>query len=199
MDGSGQFLSSHRWARELDLIRRGRHVALYLRHHHRRDIWAVVPTRHSRRRLQRGMGLGYGMFWWFLGPLTLLPLLQDAPINWSYAHGAELFGSFIGHIVYGIIVGLLYAALDRLWVRCFIESDTLKRAPEGAGARTLRSLSWGAIASLIGGMLFSLIMASTGALSRIAGIVDSSSPALGFVIHLLISLPLGISYGVLFH
>lgn len=146
-----------------------------------------------------GWGLGYGMFWWFLGPLTLLPLLQGAPINWSYAHGAELFGSFIGHIVYGIIVGLLYAALDRLWVRFFIESDPLKRAPEGAGARTLRSLSWGAIASLIGGALFSLIMASTGALSRIAGIVDSSSPALGFVIHLFISLPLGISYGALFH
>jgi len=145
-----------------------------------------------------GWGLGYGVFWWFLGPLTMLPLFQGAPIDWSYAHGAELFGSLIGHIVYGVIVGVLYAAVDRLWVGFFIESDPLNRQPEGTGARTLRSLGWGLVASLIGGVLFSVIMAATGALSRIASLVGSSSPVLGFVIHLCISLPIGVSYGILF-
>jgi len=89
-----------------------------------------------------GWGLGYGLLWWFLGPLTLLPLLQGVSINWSYAHGAELFGSLVGHIVYGVIVGVLYATFDRLWVGFFIESDPLNRRPEGNGARTLRSLVW---------------------------------------------------------
>jgi uncharacterized membrane protein YagU involved in acid resistance len=145
-----------------------------------------------------GWGLGYGLLWWFLGPLTLLPLLQGAPIDWSYTHGAELFGSLIGHIVYGVIVGVLYAVVDRLWVGFFIESDPLNRQPEGAGARTLRSLGWSIIASLIGGVLFSLIMAATGALSRLAGLVGSSSPVVGFLIHLCISLPIGVSYGLLF-
>src|SRR5262249_22948808 len=145
-----------------------------------------------------GWGLGYGLLWWFLGPLTLLSLLQGTPINWSYAHGAELFGSLIGHIVYGVIVGLLYAAVDRLWVGFFIESDPIKRHPEGAGARTLRSLGWGLIASPIGGVLFSLVIASTGTLSRIASLVGSSSPILGFVIHLCISIPIGVTYALLF-
>jgi uncharacterized membrane protein YagU involved in acid resistance len=145
-----------------------------------------------------GWGFGYGLLWWFLGPLTLLPLLQGVGIDWSYVRGAELFGSLIGHIVYGVVVGLLYAVCDRLWVGFFIESDPLHRQPEGAGARTLRSLGWGVMASLAGGMIFSLAMASTGALARIAGLVDSTSPALGFVIHLFISIPIGISYGVLF-
>jgi len=145
-----------------------------------------------------GWGLGYGLLWWFLGPLTLLPLLQGVPINWSYAHGAELFGSLIGHIVYGVIVGVLYATFDRLWVGFFIESDPLNRQPEGAGARTLRSLGWGVIASLVGGVIFSLVMASTGALSRITSLVDSSSPVLGFVIHLCLSIPIGVSYAILF-
>lgn len=145
-----------------------------------------------------GWGLGYGLFWWFLGPLTLLPLFQGVPIDWSYAHGAALFGSLIGHIVYGVIVGVLYVAVDRLWVGFFIESDPVNRQPEGAGARTLRSLGWGMIASVVGGVLFSVIMAATGALSRIASLVDSTSPVLGFVLHLCISLPIGISYGVLF-
>jgi len=47
-------------------------------------------------------------------------------------------------------------------------------------------------------VLFSVIMAATGALSRIAGLANSSSPVLGFIIHLCISLPIGISYGILF-
>jgi uncharacterized membrane protein YagU involved in acid resistance len=145
-----------------------------------------------------GWGLGYGMLWWFLGPLTLLSFFQGVPLDWSYVHGANLFGSLIGHIVYGIFVGLVYAILDRLWVGFFIESDPLHRAPASAGAQTLRSLGWGLIASLIGGLAFSLIMASTGALSRIAAIAGSSSPLLGFIIYLTISVPIGVSYGVLF-
>ncbi len=145
-----------------------------------------------------GWGLGYGVFWWFLGPLTVLPLFQGVPIDWSYAHGAALFGSLIGHIVYGVIVGVLYAAVDRLWVGFFIESDPLNRQPEGSGVRTLRSLGWGLIASVIGGVAFSGIMAATGALASIAGLMGSSSPVLGFAIHLCISLPIGMSYGILF-
>jgi hypothetical protein len=145
-----------------------------------------------------GWGLGYGLLWWFLGPLTIRPIWQGVPLNWSYTHGTELFGSLIGHIVYGVLVGLIYAALDRLWVGFFIESDPLNREPEGPSIRTLRSLGWGAMASVVGGVVFSLVMASTGALSRVASIVGGSSPALGFVVHLIISAPIGMSYGVLF-
>lgn len=145
-----------------------------------------------------GWGLGYGLVWWFLGPLTLLPILQGVPLDWSHAHGAELFGSLIGHMVYGVIVGLLYAFFDRLWVGFFIESDPLRRSPEGVGSQTLRSFGWGLVASLAGGLVFSIVTVSTGALARVASLVDSSSPTLGFLVHLLISLPIGVSYGILF-
>jgi hypothetical protein len=30
-----------------------------------------------------GWGLGYTVFWWFAGPLTLFPLFQRMPLNWS--------------------------------------------------------------------------------------------------------------------
>ncbi len=36
-----------------------------------------------------GWGAAYGMLWWFLGPLTILPLLQRKPIDWSYAPRAH--------------------------------------------------------------------------------------------------------------
>src|SRR5246127_4789742 len=34
-----------------------------------------------------GGGLGYGMFWWFLGPMTIMPLWRGRHLDWSYYHG----------------------------------------------------------------------------------------------------------------
>ena len=138
-----------------------------------------------------GWGMAYGMLWWFLGPLTIKPLWQGQPLDWSYAHGAALFGSLVGHIVYGVLVGLIYAAVDRLWVGFFTESDPINRAPEGPGARVLYSLAWGAVASLAGGLLFSGVMLATGVLPRVASLVGGASPVLGFLVHMGISALVG--------
>jgi uncharacterized membrane protein YagU involved in acid resistance len=145
-----------------------------------------------------GWGLAYGIFWWFLGPLTLLPILRGSQPDWSYQHGGTLFGSLVGHVIYGLLLGLVYAALDKLWVGFFYDSDPINREVEGPGTRTLHSLGWGAAASLVGGLLFSLVMVTTGVLPQIANLVGGSSPVLGFVVHMGISTLIGISYGVLF-
>jgi len=145
-----------------------------------------------------GWGAAYGMLWWFLGPLTILPLLQRKPIDWSYAHASALFGSLVGHIVYGLIIGLVYASVDRVWVWLFEASDPLKREPESPGARFLLSLEWGAIASLGGGLLFGIIMLETGVIPKVAQLVGGSSLVLGFVVHLAIGAIIGATYGILF-
>lgn len=143
-------------------------------------------------------GMAYGFFWWFLGPLTLLPLLLHHPVNWSYQYASSFFSSLVGHIIYGILLGLVYAMLNRLWVGFFIESDPIHRQAEGVGTRTLLSLGWGIAASIIGGLLFSIIMVATGVLPRVAALVGGSSPVLGFLVHLVISVLIGMSYGLLF-
>ena len=145
-----------------------------------------------------GWGMAYGIFWWFLGPLTIMPIWEGVPVDWSYQHASALFGSLIGHIVYGLIVGLLYAAVDRLWVGFFTGSDPINRQPEGPGLRVLYSLRWGAVASIAGGLLFSLVMLATGVLGNIASLVGGSSPVLGFIVHMCISALVGMSYGILF-
>ncbi len=145
-----------------------------------------------------GWGLAYGMLWWFLGPLTILPILQGNSLDWSVERGSALFGSLIGHIVYGLIVGLIYATVDRLWVGFFTESDPINREPEGPGSRVLYSLQWGVVASLAGGLLFTLVMVTTGALPSIASLVGGTSPVLGFIVHMCISAIIGMSYGLLF-
>jgi uncharacterized membrane protein YagU involved in acid resistance len=145
-----------------------------------------------------GWGVGYGILWWFLGPLTIMPIWQGNALDWSYERGSALFGSLVGHIVYGLIVGLIYAAADRLWVGFFTESDPINREPEGPGSRALYSLQWGMLASLAGGLLFSLVMLATGVLPIVANLVAGSSSVLGFLVHMCISAMVGMSYGVLF-
>jgi uncharacterized membrane protein YagU involved in acid resistance len=145
-----------------------------------------------------GWGLGYGIFWWFLGPMTIMPLWQGRRLDWSYQHAQELYGSLVGHIVYGLIVGVIYAAVDRLWTALFIESDPINRQPEAPGSRTLQSVGWGALAGLIGGLVFLPIIAAVSGLTNIAGLVGSTAPAIGVLIHLLSSALIGISYGLLF-
>ena len=60
----------------------------------------------------------------------------------------RIIGSLVGYIIYGFILGTIYAFLDRIWVRLFIQSDPLNREPEGLGLHFLRSIGWG---GLVGG------------------------------------------------
>jgi uncharacterized membrane protein YagU involved in acid resistance len=145
-----------------------------------------------------GWGLGYAIFWWFLGQLTLLPLAARRPLDWSADQGAAVFGSLVGHILYGLILGIAYATLDRFWVRLFIQSDPLNREVEGAGVHILRSLGWGAAAGLVGGIIASPILLATGVLPRVAGFATSFSGVRGLLIHLIVSAIIGMTYGLLF-
>ena len=145
-----------------------------------------------------GWGLGYGIFWWFFGPLTMLPLFAGAGLDWSAGQGTALFGSLVGHILYGLIVGVAYATLDRLWVRLFIQSDPLNREPEGPGLRLFRSLRWGAFAGLVGGLVASPILFATGVLSSVVGVDTHLSGFNGFLVNMLVSCLIGMTYGLLF-
>ncbi len=145
-----------------------------------------------------GWGVGYGMLWWFLGPLTLWPWFSGSGLDWSAAAGSYVFGSLVGHIIYGLILGVSYATIDKIWVRLFIQSDPLNREPGGPGLKTLQSLGWGALAGLAGGLVSSPIMLKTGIISRVAGLDTTYTVLHGFFIHLLISALIGMTFGVLF-
>jgi hypothetical protein len=145
-----------------------------------------------------GWGAGYGILWWFLGPLTLWPLLSRTPLDWSADAGAAMFGAFVGHVLYGLILGVALATLDRIWMRLFIESDPLNREAHGPGLRTLRSLGWGGLAGLAGGLISSPIMLRTGVLAKVVGVDTHLSTMNGLIIHLLVSAAIGMTFGLLF-
>ncbi len=56
-------------------------------------------------------GLLYGGAWWFLGPLTLMPLFMGMglSVNWTTAAAAAMLPSLGGHLIYGSILGVAYA------------------------------------------------------------------------------------------
>ena len=145
-----------------------------------------------------GWGVGFGIFWWFFGPLTLHPLLTGGTLDWSADHAADLFGSLVGHILHGLIIGVLYATVDRFWVRLFVESDPIRREPQGPGLRTFHSLGWGALAGLAGGAVSAPIMVATGVISKIAGLEGGLSVVRGLGLHLVVSAAIGMTYGLLF-
>ena len=145
-----------------------------------------------------GWGAGFGIFWWFLGPLTLHPLLTGGSVDWSADHASELFGSLVAHILHGLIIGVVYASVDLLWVRLFVESDPIRREAEGPGLRTLYSLGWGAVAGLVGGAVSAPIMVITGVISKLAGLENELSLVRALALHLLVSAAIGMTYGLLF-
>lgn len=143
-------------------------------------------------------GMSYGLLWWIIGPLTLMPLLLGNGPDWTI-EGAQLaFSSLVAHLLYGAVVGWFYALINRLWQTLFVDSDPLSRSREGSGVRSVRGILWGQIGGMVGGLLFSLTILGVGALPEIAGLVGSTSPVVGFLVHLLIAVVIGSSFGLLF-
>ena len=55
-----------------------------------------------------GFGLAYGLLWWFLGPLTLMPVFLGMGVKWSIAGIGMALPSLWGHLLYGAITGWVF-------------------------------------------------------------------------------------------
>jgi hypothetical protein len=81
-------------------------------------------------------GLAYGVFWWFLGTLTLLPLLTGVPMTWSLASAQSAMPSLLGHLYYGAVTAVGFALLHpdgRFAVRDHLRPRPLLRGLIAAG------------------------------------------------------------------
>ncbi len=145
-------------------------------------------------------GLDYGLIWWTIGPMTLLPILlgQETRPDWSLHAAQENVPSLVAHMLYGTIVGLFYALANRIWRLFFVDSDPVNRARESPGALGVRIALMGVGSGVIGGLLFTTVMVGTGALSQVASLVGAQSALAGLIVHLIIAIIVGISYGLLF-
>lgn len=51
-------------------------------------------------------GAAYGVVWWLLGALTLLPLLRGDTVDWGVDVAQAQMPALIGHLIYGLVLGL---------------------------------------------------------------------------------------------
>lgn len=58
-------------------------------------------------------GLTYGALWWFLGPLTLLPLFTGQSLAWHLDAAQDEVPSLLGHLLYGAVTALALVGLRR--------------------------------------------------------------------------------------
>jgi uncharacterized membrane protein YagU involved in acid resistance len=56
-------------------------------------------------------GLAYGMFWWYLGMLTLFPLWAGTPLGWNIDAARDAFPFLVGHLLYGACAAIVLAVL----------------------------------------------------------------------------------------
>jgi len=57
-----------------------------------------------------GLGVAYGMFWWVLGALILMPVKTGMP---TFEFNTTAWQSLMGHMVFGLVLGAVAVALTR--------------------------------------------------------------------------------------
>jgi uncharacterized membrane protein YagU involved in acid resistance len=143
-------------------------------------------------------GINYGLVWWLLGPLTLFPWFLGNPVVWSLEAAQGASQGLIAHLLYGSVLGFFYGFINRIWRLLFVDSDPLQRTSESAGTRGTKFLLYGQLAGIAGGVLFTLVTIQAGMLRGTARLLGMQSAGAGLVIHLIVAMIIGSSYGVLF-
>ncbi len=142
-------------------------------------------------------GVVFGFVAWVVVPLTLLPALDGDGLAWSLGDARASFTTLPSYVLLGAGTALLYHWLDRLVALLFAD-DVRRLGREGVGAQAIRSTGRGALAGLVGGLLFTLVMLQVGFLPTVASLVGSDSSTTGFLLHLVIADAIGATYGLLF-
>jgi hypothetical protein len=57
-------------------------------------------------------GMVYGLIWWFVGPLTLMPILLGRTFTWTTEAAGALLPLLIGHLIYGAATAVVFLALE---------------------------------------------------------------------------------------
>ena len=69
-------------------------------------IFGSVSTHYRHAAL---WGLIYGVAWWVLGPMVIMPTMMGMGPQLAAALSGPMLMSLMGHMVYGILAGLGYA------------------------------------------------------------------------------------------
>jgi len=132
-------------------------------------------------------GLVYGVFWWYLGRLTILPLFQGKGLTWDVDSARAAFPDLLGLILLGGIIGLAHVFFRRM-LQVRAEDQQAGRA----------SLFQGALAGLLSAYLLGVAADGQDQLLAFAGMAAGGSALAAWPVILLIDLLAGVGFAWLF-
>lgn len=132
-------------------------------------------------------GLTYGAAWWFIGAVTLLPLLSGEPIAWDVDSARELLPALLGHLIYGSVAALALVALQGAQYKA-------------AGAFNVgwSAVVRGVIAGLAGGFLLGSALEDQLGLPAISAVMTDKSRLAAWLVALSVGSLAGLGYALLY-
>ena len=132
-------------------------------------------------------GLVYGAFWWYLGPLTLLPLLRGQGLTWDVNSAQAALPVLLGLVLYGATTGLVLVLLQ--WKR---HSPVITE--HFGGGNLIR----GTLAGLLAGGLLGAALDAQSQLLAATAPLNGGSHLAAWLITLVIGLLAGVGFAVLY-
>jgi uncharacterized membrane protein YagU involved in acid resistance len=129
-------------------------------------------------------GTTYGLLWWLFGSLTLMPLIREGAITWDIHTAQASLPALLGSLLYGIITGLLLAAL---W-------GDMRQARASLRGPLVR----GALAGLLGGWLLGALLNVQNDMMPMNDVLPDMMESQTRTVAWLITLLVGLLAGVLF-
>jgi len=77
--------------------------------------------------LRVAWGWLFGLIWWFVGPMALLPLLLTGVCDWSPDAAPALLPSLMGHLIYGAATAFVFLLLERRYTKWLLFGPTHRR------------------------------------------------------------------------
>ena len=132
-------------------------------------------------------GLVYGTSWWYLGPLSLLPLLRGQGLAWDVGSAQVAFPVLLGLVLYGATTGLVLVLLQ--WKR---HSPVIT---EHFGGGTLIR---GVLAGLLAAGLFGAALDAQSQLLAATAPLNDGSNFAAWLVTLVIGMLAGSGFAVLY-
>ena len=147
-------------------------------------------------------GLTYGALWWFIGAVTLLPLLSGQTPAWRIEDAQPLVPALIGHLIYGGVVGLVLA-IGRSTIigapaTSTSNSTSNSRRTASASLRSVGTVIRGGMAGLLGGVLLGLVLDDRFGVPAVSGPMVETSRSVAWLVTLGLGLIAGIGFALLF-
>lgn len=142
-------------------------------------------------------GTAYGFLVWVLADLTVSPVWHSSTLGWSRQAAGDAVHRLPASVLLGAGIAVVFGWLGALARGLFVDDIRMlhREAPGGWG---LRASAYGALAGLVGGCVYTLVLLAVNGLPQIAQITGSRAPAAGLLIHLVIAQIIGVAYAVAF-